>query len=198
MADDADIFAATRKPLSSILPGAVAEAAVAPAAPPTQLGFAMQRQQQDNWCWAAVAVSVSDFYIPPSPWTQCRIADAELDQAICCHDGASAACNQWWYLNRALDRTTHLVNWDEGMISLKAITHEIDNGRPVGVRVEWAGGGGHFVVVAGYQLDPGGGHTIAVFDPWPASGDTLAQAWDTFAGQYLGTGRWTHTYYTSA
>ena len=30
--------------------------------------FAMQFQQQDNWCWAAVSTSVSKFFAGASAW----------------------------------------------------------------------------------------------------------------------------------
>jgi hypothetical protein len=90
-----------------------------------------------------------------------------------------------------------LVDWGPGAIGLGMIAKEIASGRPVGVRIQWAGGGGHFVVVAGYQQDPSG-NTIAVFDPWPGFGDTLAQDFGAFLSQYQGSGWWTHTYYTSS
>lgn len=196
MADD-DIIAATRTPLGEILARVPAEAAAAAAGPSVSLPFVMQRQLQDQWCWAAVAASVSDHYTTPSSWTQCRLADAELGQATCCDIGASGVCNQPWYLDRVLTRTNSLVSWASGTIAFDDVVSEIESGRLVGVRIGWAGGGGHFVVLAGYQRDPGG-DTIAVFDPWPGTGDTLAHDWGTFASQYQGSGSWTHTYHTSS
>jgi hypothetical protein len=35
-----------------------------------RISFAMQTQQQTQWCWAAVAVSVARYYTPWTGWTQ--------------------------------------------------------------------------------------------------------------------------------
>lgn len=163
--------------------------AEAPDAQGKQLGLNMEIQQQSNWCWAAVATSVSRFYNPGSPWLQCTLVNAELGQWACCQNGNSPACNQPWYLDRALARTNHFVAWANGPTPLAAVMAELNNGRPVGVRIGWFGGGGHFVVVDAYSNtgmvdveDPYWGHsTIPV--------NTLSTA-------YRSAGAWTHTYTT--
>jgi hypothetical protein len=38
----------------------------------------MQYQLMSNWCWIAVATSISLFYNPSSPWTQCSLLTAQL------------------------------------------------------------------------------------------------------------------------
>ena len=43
-----------------------------------RIPFVMQHQQQTQWCWAAVSVSVSHYYSPWSGWTQCAMVNAEL------------------------------------------------------------------------------------------------------------------------
>ena len=46
-----------------------------------RLDFSMHHQQQTNWCWAAVSTSVALFFNPSSGWTQCAVANGELQEA---------------------------------------------------------------------------------------------------------------------
>jgi len=157
------------------------------------LGFDMQHQLQTNWCWSAVSTSVSHFYNPASPWTQCGVANAELGQTACCADGSTAACNRDWYLDRGLSRVGNLQSWSGAAAPLSEVEHEVNAGRPLGVRIGWQGGGGHFVVLAGYD-DPGTGPGfLRVEDPWYGPS---RMAYSAFRNAYQGSGSWTHTYHT--
>ena len=40
---------------------------------PRNIGLRMQYQETTEWCWMAVATSVSHFYNPASTWTQCQV-----------------------------------------------------------------------------------------------------------------------------
>jgi hypothetical protein len=84
----------SRVPLNGALGGGPADA--------RNLGFDVEAQQQAQWCWAAVAVSVASFYQPDSAWTQCGVAHAELRTTDCCT--RSGPCDRPWYLDRALQR----------------------------------------------------------------------------------------------
>ena len=161
---------------------------------PRALPFALQRQQQTNWCWSACATSASLFYAPTSTWAQCKLVSAELAVGTCCQDGSSAACNQPYYLNRALTRTGNLAAMRAGRLAWNDLRTEIVAGRPVMARVGWSGGGGHFVVLTGYRWISGRA-AVDIQDPWSGS-STLPV--DDFAGNYKGSGTWTHTYLTSA
>ena len=157
------------------------------------LGLDMQQQLQPNWCWSAVSTSVSHFYNQASAWTQCTLANAELGQAACCADGSTPQCNRDWYLDRALTRTDNLQSWVGNPVTLSDVEHEVNAGRPVGVRIGWSGGGGHFVVVDGYS-DPGTGPGfLNVEDPFYGKSRIPYSA---FRNSYQGSGAWTHTYYT--
>jgi len=124
-------FVATRVPdlpreerRSTAPPGGAA----APAA--ADLSFVMEPQAQDNWCWAAVAVSVAAFYSPATPWTQCALADAALQRDDCCGDGASGLCNVPWYLERSLAGVGRLNSLTHSALSFVAVMDEIDAGNP--------------------------------------------------------------------
>jgi len=113
------------------------------------LPFNMQPQTQSNWCWAATSTSVSIFYYTASTWTQCKVANGELGHTDCCNSPVPSPCNVPWYLDRALQRTGNFQSMVTGPITFASINGEISGGRPVGVRIGWSGGGGHFVVIYG-------------------------------------------------
>ncbi len=159
-----------------------------------QLAFNMQMQTQSNWCWAATATSVSHFYWWWSTWTQCRVANGELDHRDCCNSPVPSACNVPWYLDKALTRTHNFVSMMSEQAGFQAVKSEIDAGRPVGARIGWNGGGGHFVVIYGYSRVFG--HEYFDIDD-PIYGKSHLTVSD-FAGNYQGSGTWTHTYFTKS
>jgi hypothetical protein len=162
---------------------------------PYQLAFGMQSQQQTNWCWAAVSVSIAGYYgtVGPSggPWQQCEVANSQLGQTACCANGATPQCNMPWYLDQALTAVGHLAGPPTaGSSPYSDVQQEINANRPVAVRIGWAGGGGHFVVLSGYD-DNAGNQFLDVEDPW--YGPSLVD-YSAFATAYQGSGTWTHTY----
>ncbi|WP_024696289.1 papain-like cysteine protease family protein [Pseudomonas syringae] len=184
------------------------------------LPFAMQPQQQTNWCWAAVSVSTALFYDLGNPATQCALANQAFgDSNNCCVNGSSGACNQPYFLNLALSWVGHLNNWYEQAFTLAQIMGEIDARHPLGARIGWNGGGGHFVAIYGYNTNvpaaapalsapvapastPASAPTpapaappatLSIADPW--FGVSVIAMTD-FAAHYQGGGTWTHSYTT--
>ena len=152
------------------------------------LTFAMQRQQQTQWCWAAVSISVNRFYRSASGWTQCKVVDKALGQQSCCSNGGTPRCNQPWYLDRALNIVANLRSWKAGKATFAKVQAEVNACQPLCLRIGWNGGGGHFVAVYGYS-----GSSLNVADPWYGNS---VQSYSTFPGSYNGGGAWTHDYYT--
>jgi hypothetical protein len=152
----------------------------------------MQQQEQTQWCWAAVSNSVAAFYNPASTWTQCKIVNAELTQADCCVNGSSAACNKPWYLDKALTRVGHFASPLAGVKTTAEIDTILGNNTPLGVRVGWAGGGGHFLGLSAHYLSGAIDYVTAV-DPWYGKSEVV---YNTFKTQYQGSGTWTHSYLT--
>lgn len=155
------------------------------------LAFTMQQQLQTEWCWAATSTSVSQFYDPVnSPWTQCKVVNAEQAQTTCCQNGASAACNVSWYLEKALTRTNNLNYYVTNSLSISDLDVELAAGRPMGTRIGWAGGGGHFMVLGGASS---GDSRVHVHDPIYGDQD---YDYNSYCTKYQGNGTWTHSYYT--
>ncbi|WP_428659162.1 C39 family peptidase [Reyranella sp.] len=164
------------------------------------LTFIMQHEEQYNWCWAAVAASVGDYFTQAGTWKQCAVANLELRRNDCCAAGGDGPCNIYGYLASALNRVHCLQNWAIGQrVAFDVVVGEIDGGRPVCVRVAWRGGGAHFVAITGYSdPDPTIAHVL-VQDPLFQYHDI---AWSDFLDYYKPTGLhqgyWTDTYRTRA
>ncbi len=155
------------------------------------LNFNMQPQTQSNWCWAATSSSVSHYYSAYSPWTQCKVANGELGYSNCCNSPVPSPCNVSWYLDRALTRTENFVTVT-GPATFEQVRSEIEAGRPVGARIGWSGGGGHFMCIYGCDVIAGTQY-FDIDDPiYAKNSPTVA----TFSSSYQGSGTWTHTYYT--
>jgi hypothetical protein len=157
-------------PIDIVTDIVVVEATLPPQPPEIQwrrLGFLMQTQQQTNWCWCAMTVSITNFY--GGALTQCGFANTRLGQTTCCAAGGSAVCNVQSDMVTPLQTAGHLAFWQASAPTFAQIQTEIDNGRPVSCRIQWPGGGGHFVAVTGYLL--GSTEFVAVMDPSGTTAD---------------------------
>jgi len=78
-----------------------------------------------------------------------------------------------------------------GPLSFNAIKTEIDQQRPICVRVQWKDGGGHFAAIVGYDIAATGLQRVFIADAF--YGDS-SHSYDLFVSKYQGEGVWTHTY----
>lgn len=156
--------------------------------------FAVARQEQSNWCWAAVSSSVANFFGPPQ-WTQCRVASAELAPLNCCGGDASGSCNQEGYLDRALQRVGHFNQLIFTTLNFGAVQNELNATRPVGCRIAWSGGGAHFVALGGWLIAGNGTQYVDVYDPF--YGPTQKKYSDFVSGYMTQGDSWSHTYLTA-
>jgi hypothetical protein len=155
--------------------------------------FWQETQQQGQWCWAAVTVSISAYYNSANPWTQCTLVNAELNKPDCCVNGSAPYCDRPWTLNGPLAHTKHLQNMF-GVVPFQAINTEIESGRPVACRIRWTGGAGHFVVLHGSSASSDGAALfVSVADPLYGPS---TYSYDGFRTSYRNNGVWTHSYYT--
>ena len=204
--------------LSLVSPGALGGAG--PQSPPAQptiseiFPFRMHRQEQTNWCWAAVALSVFQHWEISRPfivrlarrlyfacarlfrpsaagrWTQCELVNDTLHLGACCRTGGDDQCNRPWFLHEVLRVTGTLRQFVSGAAVHHVALTEVRACAPLGVRVGWIGGGGHFIVVHGYAQTATGKIFFQVEDPWYGP-----SVWDTTT-MYRLSGTWTHHYLT--
>jgi hypothetical protein len=159
---------------------------------PTQLQtqFQIESQQKSEWCWAAVAVSIDKYFNPNSTRTQCQIAERVLNAQNCCN-AAADNCNQPATLIEALQKINRWSRTLDRPLRFDEIRQELDAGRPVCARIQWTGGGDHFVVIAGYEVLRSGALHVFVEDPVNPSSTV---DYDEFKTAYYGDGAWVDSY----
>lgn len=156
--------------------------------------FVTQPQGPSQWCWACASTSIAQHYPAPRYSQPCDLVNDELGQTTCCQNGHSVNCDQPWFLDLALKRTGNFDSAIPRSLTLLEIKTEVDSDRPIGVRIEWGDGSGHFVVVGGYDDTlPVGSERVQIYDSLYGDGQAdISQ----FTSAYLGSGRWTDTYFT--
>jgi hypothetical protein len=160
--------------------------------------FSIETQAQDEWCWAAVSVSVAKFY-GTTNWSQCTLAAGELILDCCGADGpirGNGGCNNAWTLDGPLIRVGHYDRIDWSSEAFADVQAEINSGRALGARVAWNGGGAHFVALGGWSIDSAGTEFVDVYDPYYGFSQS---PYGNFVSAYLSPGdSWTHSYFTIA
>ena len=135
----------------------------------------VQKQENSEWCWAAVTVSVDLFFRPTSTHTQCDVAGGVL-RRVCCSGGKlskSDPCNVPHALHTVLGRF-HLLADDpiRKPLTFLQVKREIDAGRPVCVLVKWRNNDGsvsdrgHFIAIKGYRVATDGKQFLSITDPF--------------------------------
>jgi hypothetical protein len=149
------------------------------------LDFIEQLQLQSLWCWDATTVSITQYYDPATTWTQGNLADHVFGQTTCSTNGGSSLCNRGSDLGADLTTTNHLSSSFYGPATLDQVMGEIQASRPIGITIQWNGGGEHDLVIDGFDFSDPSSPTIHVQDPWngPAT-----QNFNTFPSQYWGGG----------
>ncbi len=155
-------------------------------------------QEQNQWCWAAVAQSVLKYY--GYQVAQCEIAEYTRSVAtwhnfgnVNCCESASQGCNYWNY-NWGRDGSIEDILMHFGNIkTTKRASHliyqeaayEMQKNAPFIMRWAWKSGGGHFVV--GHGLS---GDFMHYMDPWYNQGHMIGlYNWVVESTNHT----WTHT-----
>ncbi|MEK6374392.1 MAG: hypothetical protein AABO58_17025 [Acidobacteriota bacterium] len=145
------------------------------------LNLAMEDQEKDNWCWAAVSVSVRKFYGMAGPRSQCGQAEGQFHRP-CCADPDS--CDQRWILD------PNIFTRSAGTFPFVTVQQQIDAGRLVTARITWAEGGTHYVCIDGYNI-AGPEPLVSVKDPFYGP-STIP--YNRLVAGYLDRGSWTESY----
>ena len=140
-------------------------------------GFPMEHQEEPDWCWNAVAVSVEHYFDANSQLTQQEFAVQALQVPL-------PQSNQPWFLSKALSKIDKLNSNPEGFLSFEDIQQQLDANLPVCVHIAWNEGGSHFVAITGYGVSPGGSAQIHVSDPLLQDSNVVVWDYDAFVFAY--------------
>lgn len=169
-----------------------------------ELNIPYVNQTQQNWCWAACAAMVINFY-EETNLTSCSVASQEFNYNCCSNP---SPCDK----QNSLDRFKFMVGkydintYDfENRVNWNTIKNQLDNDETMILRVE-SDYGGHFLIVYGYYVQYN--HTtertarmLKIYDPY-LTYDRVHGKQDRFTINYerLLTGygyeyvfNWTHT-----
>ncbi len=129
------------------------------------LDYQTQQQILDEWCWAAVASSVSFYYNPNSIWLQSQLAADLLDSSCSLvttqnADSPPVACQKVFSLQEALIHTNNFAWPIDRYLTLDEIRNQINNGWPIGCQISWNDNQNHFIAIYGYE-----GNKIIIGDP---------------------------------
>lgn len=145
-------------------------------------------------CWAAAAASIVNYLDGKRSLKKCEVAQdrrpppAAVD---CCAN--LDQCDVVGSVSQALSQRHRLRSVGQGKPPIQTIKDEINNDKPVCVRIRWLStGDGHFVVITGYSGDPGS-EKIQVKDPLFID---RSIDFDSFPAQYEEGADWTHTIFT--
>ncbi|MGN8000135.1 papain-like cysteine protease family protein [Sphingomonas sp. 22176] len=174
---------------------ALPPAAALGGAAPILLPFRVQRQgRRTQWCWAAVTATISGYPNPPhdAPVTMCQLATSELGLP-CCNNPVPSACDVQNTLDGPLSRIGRLrAPIIASPLSPQDVANELSANLPLPIRVEWRGGGGHFVVIYGIRM-VSNEVQLAITDPIYGESSISGAALIAWGYQAAG-GTWTHSY----
>ena len=156
---------------------------------PQVLPVYMEEQDERNWCWAATALSILEYYNPLSKFLQLDIVKTQhgfnLNQGGFSNKyliGNSPYANRFYDRPRLWEsRKVHFPNPTEFIdkfsmekLDFNTLEKEINNGNPVCVAVRWLEGGGHIMTLTGIRkknpdtpvVNANEDFDLIVNDPW--------------------------------
>jgi len=184
--------------------------------------FRIYLQEQSQWCWAAVAVSIERYFDRASTMRQCNVANRMLDELPdasdcfpdddkCC--GGCDDCKCCWhpeccnYPARLEDALQKIHKWRTTLdrpLRFDEIQREINAGRPICVGITWESGNSG-PAPKGSKDSRHKGHFVVirgyrvlssgirqVYVADPLNPSALV-LYDEFLSAYYGDGHWTET-----
>ncbi len=164
-----------------------------PSAPwDVELDLDVERQNGPNWCWAAVAKGIVEYYGGPVR-RQCEYATYFLGQtATCCGAETQPRCDAPYPIDEVLRH--HDVFAPPSFrraVSLETLRRELERDRPVVALIAYATGF-HAVAIRAVNVRE---RLIGFADSLSRTGRSRSDA-AAFGGAYASTGRWSHTILT--
>jgi hypothetical protein len=158
--------------------------------------FPVELQEMSNWCWAASASALSNFYNSSGQSMQRQIVAGVLQLAACGGGMLSAACNETADFTDVLNFVSHLQSPAlDATLDIGTLIAQLSTNNPVGCQMNIPGIGGHIVVVVAATQGSSGNLFVTVADP--ADGTLPVMTFDQLRTNYRGNGgQWVRTYLT--
>ena len=149
-------------------------------------------QLQDEWCWAASGEMIMSYL--GKNVAQCDEANHAQNRTDCCSN-PSACDNPGWpdfsYFGFNYTQTSNGT-----ALAFSQLQTEIAANRPVGFAWAWTGGGGHYMVAIGTEVDEGTQY-VTINDPWaPNVGEQVTLLYSDWVSGNAGTDATANASYT--
>lgn len=130
-----------------------------------RLGVPLIAQEQSNWCWAASAQMIGQWYGINIP--QCEQANYAFGRTDCCTTPFPRECNRGGYASTTLAHWGFTYSIADGGLSDSTLVSELtDRKRPVAEIWDWTSGGAHQFAVTDH-LRFAEDQFVVKNDPWP-------------------------------
>lgn len=157
------------------------------------LNLLFEKQQGENWCWAALAKIIYHFYFGKNI-DQKNVAAKLFNVSIKNLYAIKKIKKKYdknMVLHEALEAVSCFSHWSLGKPTLERIQFEINNGKPICCRVEWYKGNAHYVIVHGYNI-----YSKELYIMDSQVGESKI-SYDDFPKNYRENGgAWTETFWT--
>lgn len=161
-----------------------------------QIDLPLVTQAHSEWCWAAASQAILAYRGVSS--TQCGIENWVGSIGYACTKapfnwndpanspntiaGTTGISGILWSLGR------HDSRYYSAPLSFGSVAAAIDRGDPVVMLWTWSGGGGHFIVVQGYDNRQ---NALYFMNPWPGEGEGYGDyGWMRYGSGDMGTHYW--------
>ncbi len=158
------------------------------------LDLVLERQIGLNWCWAATAKGIVDYYGGPK-LAQCRYATQFLDQTESCCDGEerSSRCDVAHEVDGVLSHFgVYAPPPFRRPVHLQTLRRELERDRPIVALMRFPGGTVHALAITAVDVAE---QRIGYSDPLYGPQTDWRTAHD-FANDYEAGGRWIYTILT--
>lgn len=146
-----------------------------------------QAQQQSNWCWAATGNSVADYFGHSYSQNQfCNMAFGRSTNSTCPNNQATLGNDQQAFGTIGINPGRYI----SGTVGFSTVVDQISNNEPIMTRIGWSSGGGHMMVLAGYDTT---NNQVQYYNPWPSDPRFNVSTYNWYRSNPQFT--WTHTLY---
>lgn|GEM_PF-302278 len=155
-----------------------------------KLGVKLQGQQQSNWCSMAALKMVLGYVVGS------KISQTKLHLHATGNSENTGVSNAG--VIKAAKKNGMNVSFKLWAVSWSTVKSQINKKRPILAAISWKGGGGHMVVIRGYQTK-GNKKYLFINDPWPVwSGEKRKIQYKNFKNHVYGKnkgseGKWTES-----